>query len=69
MANILTKKIWAYDEMLSKRFFSRETESNRRPKDHRKFPLQSSALPTELSRVNCFRDNKIAGQQAATGQL
>ena len=28
---------------------SRETESNRRPKDVNQSPLQSSALPTELS--------------------
>lgn len=30
---------------------SRETESNRRPKDVNQSPLQSSALPTELSRA------------------
>ena len=43
---------------------SRETESNRRPKDHYSLiPLQSSALPTELSRVgrhNCMADFNAA---------
>ena len=48
---------------IRKSIISRETESNRRPKDHRKFPLQSSALPTELSRVSCHRAVIISSQQ------
>ena len=53
--------------IIYKNVFSRETESNRRPKDHHQLPLQSSALPTELSRVNYATVVKIAGLRACTG--
>ena len=39
---------------------SRETDSNHRPKDIGIFQLQSSALPTELSRVTFWTESKNA---------
>ena len=49
---MVTTGIVRYCEILCQKWTSREAESNHRPKDHCVVrPLQSSALPTELSRV------------------